>query len=96
MPLATGRQHTHTPQLPACQLSSLLRCVLCCCGAQAAYSLPRWLKPETASNRVWLRSGQLHIIPPPSDKAPNLPSAPSVADALAVLASGVVETRRKK
>jgi hypothetical protein len=79
----------------------LLRCVSAlfvalCFAAQAAYSLPRWLKPETASNRVWLRSGQLHIIPPPSDKAPHPPAAPTVAEALAVLASGVVETRRKK
>jgi hypothetical protein len=68
--------------------------LLCC--AQAAYSLPRWLKPETASNRVWLRAGQLHIVPPPSDKAPTLPPAPTVSEALAVLRSSTVETRRKK
>lgn len=69
----------------------------CCCRApQAAYSLPRWLKPETASNRVWLRGGQLHVVPPPSAKAPTLPAAPTVAEALAVLRSGSVETRRKR
>jgi hypothetical protein len=70
----------------------------CCCSRllQAAYSLPRWLKPETASNRVWLHCGQVHIVPPPSDKAPSLPAAPSALEALAVLRSGVFETRRKK
>ena len=32
---------------------------------EAAYSLPRWLKPEVAFNRVWLHSGSVHLIPLP-------------------------------
>lgn len=31
---------------------------------EAAYSLPKWLRPEVAANRVWLRNGSVHIIPP--------------------------------
>lgn len=30
---------------------------------EAAYSLPRWLKPESAENRVWLHEGHIHLIP---------------------------------
>ncbi len=33
---------------------------------EAAYVLPRWLKPEIAVNRVWLHSGSVHIVPLPS------------------------------
>jgi hypothetical protein len=46
---------------------------------EAAYALPRWLKPEVAANRVWLRSGALHILPQPSARAPLLPPFPSLA-----------------
>jgi hypothetical protein len=52
---------------------------------EAALALPRWLKPETAANRVWLRRGRLHVLPLPSAAAPDLPAAPSAAQALAVL-----------
>ncbi|GLC37418.1 hypothetical protein PLESTB_001589500 [Pleodorina starrii] len=52
---------------------------------EAAYALPRWLKPETADNRVWLRRGRLHVIPLPSSTAPDLPPSPSVVQALEVL-----------
>ncbi|EFJ45520.1 MADS box transcription factor, partial [Volvox carteri f. nagariensis] len=52
---------------------------------EAAYALPRWLKPEISDNRVWLRRGQMHIIPLPSTAAPDLPASPTVAQALAVL-----------
>ncbi|KAG2495277.1 hypothetical protein HYH03_006550 [Edaphochlamys debaryana] len=55
---------------------------------EAAYALPRWLKPETAEGRVWLRRGQLHVLPLPSAAAPDLPAAPSRAQALAVLREG--------
>jgi len=30
---------------------------------EAAYVLPRWLKPEIALNRVWLHNGRVHLIP---------------------------------
>ena len=30
---------------------------------EAAYALPRWLTPERAANRIFLRSGALHIVP---------------------------------
>ena len=46
---------------------------------EAAYSLPRWLKPELSENRVWLSGGALHLVPLPSPAAPTLPSAPSPA-----------------
>jgi hypothetical protein len=35
---------------------------------ESAYALPRWLKPEVSANRVWVRGGQLHIVPQPSPK----------------------------
>ncbi|KAK9825639.1 hypothetical protein WJX81_002609 [Elliptochloris bilobata] len=59
---------------------------------EAAYHLPRWLKPETAGNRVWLRGGALHLLPLPSASAPDLPSLPSAAQALRVLREGRVPT----
>ena len=40
---------------------------------EAAYSLPRWLKPELSANRVWLNGGALHLVPLPSPAAPALP-----------------------
>ncbi|XP_073008112.1 protein ecdysoneless homolog [Typha latifolia] len=30
---------------------------------EAAFSLPRWLNPETSQNRVFIRRGELHIVP---------------------------------
>ncbi|KAI8105724.1 hypothetical protein M9434_000306 [Picochlorum sp. BPE23] len=30
---------------------------------EAAYSLPRWLEPEVAENRVWIMGGKVHCIP---------------------------------
>jgi hypothetical protein len=32
---------------------------------EAAYGLPRWVKPETAQNRVWLHGGAFHLVPLP-------------------------------
>ncbi|GIL77140.1 hypothetical protein Vretimale_3179 [Volvox reticuliferus] len=63
---------------------------------EAAYALPRWLKPETAENRVWLRHGRLHIIPLPSNAAPDLPASPTVAQALAVLREGRLATASQR
>ncbi|KAJ4825337.1 hypothetical protein Tsubulata_002680 [Turnera subulata] len=46
---------------------------------EAAYHLPRWLNPDSADNRVFIRRGLLHIIP--KRRLPN----PSLADSLAFL-----------
>ena len=59
---------------------------------EAAYHLPRWLKPETAGNRVWLRGGAVHLVPLPSAAHPDLPSLPSAAQALRILQDGCVPT----
>lgn len=59
---------------------------------EAAYSLPRWLKPETASNRVWLLEGKLHIVPLPSASAPSIPSFPTLTQALQLVKSDTVST----
>ena len=32
---------------------------------EAAYGLPRWLKPETAQNRLWLHAGGVRLVPLP-------------------------------
>lgn len=40
---------------------------------EAAYGLPRWLKPETAQNRVWLHGGAFHLVPPPRFKGEAMP-----------------------
>ncbi|GLI59539.1 hypothetical protein VaNZ11_001433, partial [Volvox africanus] len=63
---------------------------------EAAYALPRWLKPETAENRVWLRHGRLHIIPLASNAAPDLPASPTVAQALVVLREGRLVTASQR
>lgn len=83
-----------------CVLPSPSACVSACVPLplcpQAAYALPRWLKPETSSNRVWLRAGGLHIIPPPSRAAPQLPASPSTTQALHILGSGQVNTHNPR
>lgn len=59
---------------------------------EAAYALPRWLKPETSINRVWLAGGQLHIVPLPSSAAPSIPSFPTLTQALQLVRSEHVST----
>ena len=54
---------------------------------EAAYALPKWLKPEVAANRVWLRGGRLHILPQPSASAPDLPAFPTLGQARGLLRS---------
>ena len=56
---------------------------------ETAFHLPRWLKPETAANRVWLCGGEMRVVPPEADarlgawaRAPGAPGAPSVEAAL--------------
>eukprot|EP00249_Psilotum_nudum_P019491 c27281_g1_i2 orf=101-2215(+) len=62
---------------------------------EAAYHIPRWLKPENSWNRVFIRQGWLHILPMPSSPAEiyQLPVKPSIRDALKVFALGTVKTR---
>jgi len=60
---------------------------------EAAYSLPKWLKPETSNNRVWIQAGQLHIIPLPTKHYPTLPATPTIQQALQILSSDSVNTK---
>ncbi|XP_042038892.1 protein ecdysoneless homolog [Salvia splendens] len=49
---------------------------------ECAFHLPKWLNPETSTNRVFLRSGRLHILPPSSFR-----ETPNLEDALRFLAN---------
>lgn len=60
---------------------------------EAAYSLPKWLKPDTSTNRIWLHSGCLHVIPLPNKHHWTLPAAPTVLQALQILASDSISTK---
>ena len=60
---------------------------------EAAYSLPKWLKPETSANRIWLKSGSLHVIPLPNKHHPTLPAAPTVQQALQSISSDSIPTK---
>lgn len=59
---------------------------------EAAYHIPRWLKPETAQNRVWIHGGDFHIVPQPRYAGdPLLSPTPTLQQALqAVRSSSVV------
>ena len=59
---------------------------------EAAYALPKWLKPETASNRVWLLNGMTHIVPLPTRAAPDIPSFPSPQQARHIVQGDQVST----
>ena len=64
---------------------------------EAAHAIPRWLTPETAENRVFLRGGELHIVPRPRTPAelaliPALQPLP-LPPALSVLRAGLADTR---
>ncbi|XP_072043233.1 protein ecdysoneless homolog [Amphiura filiformis] len=52
---------------------------------EAAYHLPRWLNPDTSSNRVFIYNGDLHVIPTPTNPSElvTLPAGvPSIQQAL--------------
>ncbi|CAH8374995.1 unnamed protein product [Eruca vesicaria subsp. sativa] len=55
---------------------------------ESAFLLPRWLNPETSRDRVFLRAGDLHIVP--RNRLPN----PSLLDSLRFLKSGASESSR--
>ena len=61
---------------------------------EAAEALPKWVRPETAADRVWFCGGALHLVPPPATSAtssttarsrlpPGAPVQPTAAQALA-------------
>ncbi|XP_028785235.1 protein ecdysoneless homolog [Neltuma alba] len=54
---------------------------------EAAFHLPRWVNPDNSLNRVFLRQGDLHIVPR------NRLSSPSLADSLKFLVGCGVESR---
>ncbi|KAK3418977.1 hypothetical protein EUGRSUZ_H04723 [Eucalyptus grandis] len=54
---------------------------------EAAFHLPRWLNPETSLNRVFVRRGDLHIVP--RDKV----ASPSIVDSLRFLVANGDESR---
>jgi hypothetical protein len=35
---------------------------------ETAFHLPKWVKPDAVANRVWLKSGALHVVPPSADE----------------------------
>jgi SGT1 protein len=39
---------------------------------EAAYTIPKWLKPDNAQNRVWLRNAKLSISPAHQPFHPNI------------------------
>nr|CAD1825529.1 unnamed protein product [Ananas comosus var. bracteatus] len=55
---------------------------------ESAFALPRWLNPESSANRVFIRRGELHIVP--KDR---FPTNPSLEDALDAVRSDEIETR---
>ncbi|KAF8018517.1 hypothetical protein BT93_H3408 [Corymbia citriodora subsp. variegata] len=54
---------------------------------EAAFHLPRWLNPETSLNRVFIRGGDLHIVP--RSKI----ASPSIVDSLKFLVAHGDESR---
>ncbi|KAJ5390135.1 uncharacterized protein N7496_001203 [Penicillium cataractarum] len=48
---------------------------------EAAGTLPAWLEPEVADNRVWIHQGQLRIIKPKQDKGRKVTERLTLADA---------------
>ncbi|KAG0475183.1 hypothetical protein HPP92_014869 [Vanilla planifolia] len=55
---------------------------------EAAFSLPRWLDPESSPNRVFIRDGDLHIVPKHL-----FPSTPSLSAALEAVKNPERDTR---
>lgn len=51
---------------------------------ETAFHLPRWVNPDSATNRVFIRGGFLHIIP-----YSLIPSTPSLHEALVLLSNNV-------
>ncbi|PWY87929.1 regulatory factor Sgt1 [Aspergillus sclerotioniger CBS 115572] len=52
---------------------------------EAAATLPAWLEPEVADNRVWINQGQLVIIKPKADKKDRVTEKISLSDAKKII-----------
>lgn len=61
---------------------------------EAADSLPKWLTPESAVNRVFLYHSRLHIIPKRKDPLPH--GVPTLTDAIRVIRSSRYETKANR
>ncbi|KAF6160612.1 hypothetical protein GIB67_019552 [Kingdonia uniflora] len=55
---------------------------------EAAFALPRWVKPESIGNRVFIRRGELHIVP-----KNRFPVTPKLVDSLSFVRSTREEAR---
>lgn len=55
---------------------------------EAAFHLPRWINPDNSQNRVFIRCGELHIVP-----KHRFPSKPSFLDSLSFLKNCSGESR---
>eukprot|EP00897_Mesotaenium_endlicherianum_P010836 jgi/Mesen1/9781/ME000007S09836 len=57
---------------------------------EAAYAIPKWVKPENSPNRIFIRQGKLHIVPRPRSpaEARTLPARPTLEQALALVQGG--------
>ncbi|KAJ3704830.1 hypothetical protein LUZ61_008535 [Rhynchospora tenuis] len=55
---------------------------------EAAFSLPRWLNPDTSANRVFIRNGEVHIIP-----IEVFPSTPTLQEAIEAVRNDEIDTR---
>ncbi|PIA56186.1 hypothetical protein AQUCO_00700500v1 [Aquilegia coerulea] len=55
---------------------------------EAAFSLPKWINPENSLNRVFIRGGELHIVP-----KIRFPLNPKLIDSLRFLVSASKESR---
>lgn len=55
---------------------------------EAAFHLPKWLNPETSTNRIFIRGGNLHIIP-----KTHFSSVPTLIDALSYVSTHEEKTK---
>eukprot|EP00741_Cyanophora_paradoxa_P006095 tig00000983_g5910.t1 len=62
---------------------------------ESALAIPKWMQPQNSENRVFLRGGEVHIVPMP--RTPGeialLPVQPSLEQGLAAVRSAAVDTR---
>ncbi|KAJ0703635.1 putative Ecd family protein [Helianthus annuus] len=55
---------------------------------EAAFHLPKWLNPETSTNRIFIRGGDLHIVP-----KSHFPSVPILFDSLSYVLTHEEQTK---
>ncbi|XP_003384550.1 PREDICTED: protein ecdysoneless homolog [Amphimedon queenslandica] len=62
---------------------------------ESAHYLPKWLKPETAENRVYIQGGVLHVIPQPQTpgEVSLLPvTTPTLSEGVALIRNDSIKT----